>query len=98
MIAKMHREGARLIIAMCDSDILGKKFEDGNRVLDLSSAFYKGTEVTKEKIRPFLKKAYVINAAGKQSIALLVEEGIIKKDSIRRIDDVPHVQTVNMSL
>jgi len=33
------------IVAVCDSDILGKKFKEGKLVLKLDESFYKGEEV-----------------------------------------------------
>ena len=32
-----------------DEDLIGKKFEEGNRILDLKSNFYVGEKKTKEE-------------------------------------------------
>ena len=45
MIVKIHNNEGRLILAICDKDILGKKFVEEKKQLDLSSGFYKGEQM-----------------------------------------------------
>jgi hypothetical protein len=98
MIAKIHNNQGKMIIALCDSDILGKKFEEKEFILDLSSAFFKGKEATKEQLIPYLTKAYVINAAGKDSVGFLIENNMANKKDIKFVEKIPHVQSVNMAI
>jgi hypothetical protein len=43
MILKEHKShDGKCVIALCDDDILGKKFEENGLQLDLTSSFYKG--------------------------------------------------------
>jgi len=43
MIVKSHSTGdGRKVIAICDDSLLGKKFEEGDKQLDLTSEFYQG--------------------------------------------------------
>ena len=44
-VTKHTTPDKRLVLALCDKDILGKKFEDSKRVLDLSSNFFKLAEL-----------------------------------------------------
>ena len=47
MIVKIHKmPDGRSVIAVCDSNLLGKKFEEKNLQLDLTADFYKGSEKT----------------------------------------------------
>lgn len=93
MYVKIH-EAYRLIVAICDSDILGKKFEDGNMQLDVGERFYKGEEMEKEEIISLLKKyaredaTFII--AGKESIKAAIESGIIDKNAVKKIAGIPH--------
>ena len=50
-IIKSYRE----IVAVCDSSILGKRFERGNFQLDIKESFYKGEEVSEEKAMEIMK-------------------------------------------
>lgn len=93
MYIKIH-EAYRLIVALCDSDILGKKFEEGNMQLDISERFYKGEELKKEEIVELIKRyarddaTFII--AGKESISAAMEAGIISKDAPKKIAGIPH--------
>lgn len=84
----------RLILAVCDKDILGKKFEDSKRVLDLSSSFFKGEEKPKAEVIMLMKKAYTLNIVGEESVELAIECGIIDKTQIIHVKNVPHAQAV----
>ena len=98
MLAKIHKNEGKMILALCDSDISGKKFEDGNLVLDLTSGFYNGKEVAKEKLKPYLKNAFAINAVGKEAVQFLIDKKIIDKKNVKTVKNIPHAQTVKMSI
>ncbi len=93
MLAKIHKtpEG-KIILAVCDSDLIGKTFEENNLRLDLSSNFYKGEETSKEKILELFKIAHMVNLVGKQSVELGKKAGIVEK--IITIKGIPHAQAV----
>jgi len=42
MIVKVHEKESKILIAAADSDLIGGKFSDGEKQLDLTSDFYKG--------------------------------------------------------
>ncbi|MBW3014901.1 DUF424 family protein [Candidatus Woesearchaeota archaeon] len=95
MIVKKHvtHEG-KVIIAICDSDLLGKKFEQDDLQLDLTSDFYNGEEKTESEIKEIIKEAYLLNIIGKKSIQFFLNLGIIDKDHIIKISGVPHAQAM----
>ncbi|PIN87263.1 hypothetical protein COV19_00655 [Candidatus Woesearchaeota archaeon CG10_big_fil_rev_8_21_14_0_10_44_13] len=97
MIVKTHKtHDGRRVIAVCDSEILGKKFEDKGMQLDLSCSFYKGDEKTDEELLEELKRPGSVNIVGEKSIKFFVERGLIDKNSVIRIKNVPHAQCVLM--
>ena len=55
-IVKLHKspEG-KTILAVCDAEIAGKYFEEGDLQLDLSSNFYKGEEMAEPRIKELFK-------------------------------------------
>ena len=67
MIIKIHIKDKKIIAAICDKDLLGKVFEDGKKILDLSSDFYRGDEKDISYIKIALLKAYIINAVGEKN-------------------------------
>ncbi len=94
MIVKSHSAEGKKIVAICDSDLLGKKFEEGNKQLDLTSDFYKGKETGPEEVKKIILSAYIVNVVGEESIAFCIKLGIIDKGGILKIDGIPHAQAV----
>lgn len=96
MIVKIHKgPDGNKVIAMCDSDILGKKLEQGNLQLDLTSSFYQGEEMSEDKLLEEIKKCPChLNVAGVKSIEFLSEHGLVDKKKVLRIDGVPHEQII----
>jgi hypothetical protein len=95
MIVKIHKTSdRRIILAVCDSNLIGKKFEEKGLQLDLCSDFYKGEEKTEQEICDLFKQAYIVNLVGKESISLALKEEIIEKENIIKIKNVPHAEAV----
>ena len=87
------QEAYRTIVALCDSDLLGKKFVEGIRQIEVNPNFFKGEEKNKEEVleilKDFEKEDATFNIVGKESIECAVEAGIITKEGIISIDSVP---------
>ena len=94
MIVKRHVAKEGVLLAVCDPDILGKKFETDKLQLDLTSSFYQGEEMNEDELKELLKTAYIVNAVGEKSISFLKTEGLVDDEKILRIQDIPHVQVM----
>lgn len=95
MIVKVHKntEG-QFLLAICDNNLIGKKFEEGNLQLDLSSDFYKGEEKSEEEIMSLIKGAYMLNVVGEESIEFALKNDLIEKEHIIKIKNIPHAESV----
>jgi len=93
MIVKKHFDKNGLLIAVCDSDLLGKKFEEGKLQLDLTSDFYKGQEMDELRVQELMKSARVGNIVGKKSTTLAKKLGLIEKT--KTIADIPYALFVS---
>jgi len=96
MFMKKYDTDGQVVVAVCDGDILGKKFKDGKLVLKLDESFYKGEEVSESEVKEALMCATIANVAGKRSIACAVECGCIDPDTVIFIDGIPHAQMVQI--
>ena len=94
MIVKVHKRNGKVLVAVCDTDLIGKKFEEGELQLDLTSDFYAGKELDEKATGDLIRNAYIINLVGKNAIKLGMDEGIIEKDHIKNIAGIPHAQAV----
>ena len=93
MFIKIHKS-YRIVVALCDSDLLGERFEQGFRQLDVRESFYKGEEKSKEEIIKILKfqkgEDATFNIVGPKSVEAAKEAGIIDEDSISETDGIPY--------
>ena len=88
-IIKSYRD----IVAICDSELLGKKFEENEFQLDIKENFYKGEEVSEEQLREIIsnmsQEDATFNIVGEKSISLALEKEIIKEEGIKKIQNIP---------
>ena len=83
----------RNIVAICDSELLGKKFEENKFQLNIKESFYKGEEKDKEEvleiIKDMSKEDATFNIVGKEAVNTALEAGIITKQGIKEIQGIP---------
>lgn len=87
---KIHRSGESTIIALCDKELVGKKFEDKKLQLNITERFYKGEALPEDQIIEILREAANINIVGKKSIEAALKAGVIEKENIIKIKGIPH--------
>lgn len=94
---KIHKS-LRICVAICDSNLIGKKFEEGKKQLDIRETFYKGEELNKEDlinlIKNQMKEDATFNIVGEQSIQVALESGLINKEAIGKIKNIPFALTL----
>lgn len=93
---KVHRSEGEFLVAACDSDILGKTFEEGRLVLDVRKEFYGSDLVGWETLRDLLDEATIANLVGEEVISKAIEGGFIEAENVLRVKGVPHAQMVRM--
>ena len=90
---KIHKNRfGREVLAVCDEDILGKTFEDGEICFEVKKDFYNGDKVTEEEAENFLIVSQNFNLIGKKIIALALRIKLIDKENIIKIKGVPYAQ------
>jgi len=93
MLIKIHKT-YREVIAVCDDNLVGKKFEEGNKVLDVRESFFKGKEIQEKELvelmTDFAKADATFNIVGKQSVETALKAGIISQDGVKKIKGIPY--------
>ena len=88
-IIKSYRD----IVVICDSDLIGKRFEGGKFQLDIKESFYKGEKKTKQEIISIMqnmsREDSTFNIVGEESVNCALKAGIISKESIKKIKGIP---------
>jgi hypothetical protein len=92
MLVKIH-DAYRMIVAVCDSDLYGKKFEEENKQIDLSGEFFKGEENSVEDVEEIMidamKDDAMFNLVGRESCNVAIRLGIIEEENILYVQGVP---------
>ena len=88
----------RIVVALCDSNLVGKKFEEGKRQLHLRENFYKEKEVTKEEAIKIIKQEILndatFNIVGENAVSAAISSGLIEKSSTDSIGGIPFALTL----
>lgn len=98
ILAKSHSRNFhgmnRTIVALCDSELLGRIFKEGEVTLDLQSYkdFYDGSRVSQEEAVMLLKNAENANVVGEKSVEAAREAFGFAKERIKTVKGVPHLQ------
>lgn len=99
LIAKLHKmPNGTKVLAVCDKELLGKRFEEKSLQLDLTTRFYQGTEINENDILILFKSANIINLVGEESVNVGIRAGLVmaNKKSVLTIKKIPHAQVVRM--
>jgi len=94
MIVKIHK-ATRYVVAVCDEDLVGKKFfdEDNVRQIDMTSQFFKGElkneDETIELMADMKKEDAIFNIVGEKSTAVALKAKIISEEGITKIAGIP---------
>jgi hypothetical protein len=88
-VIKSYRD----VVAVCDKELIGKKFEEGIFQLDVKENFFKGKESSKEEVSEIMRDMKLedstFNIIGEKSVQTALEAGIITKDGVRKIANIP---------
>jgi len=93
---KVRRVQKEVVVAVCDENLLGKKFEEGKLRLHVKEDFYGGQLVSIKEGVDAIKEATIANIVGENIIRKLIEEGIIIEEAVIKIAGIPHVQIIKM--
>ncbi|WP_336360524.1 DUF424 domain-containing protein [Haladaptatus sp. ZSTT2] len=96
MIVNERETPEGLLVSVCDSEILGKTFSEGDVTISVSESFYDGEEMTEEAVIASLRRATVANIVGTRSIALAVEHGFVDESTVLTIGDTRHAQVLRL--
>lgn len=92
MHVKIHKS-YRNVVAICDSDLIGKYFSEGKRQLDLREGFYKGEEVSLADLINLIEKQALedatFNIVGEKAVRIAKKAGIIKEANIAKVQNIP---------
>ncbi|TMT85250.1 DUF424 family protein [Haloterrigena sp. H1] len=96
MIVNERQTQEGLLVAVCDEDVLGETFEEGELSLTVTEEFYGGDAVEESTVIESLAQADVANIVGTRAVELAVEEGFIDEANVLEVDTTLHAQLLRM--
>jgi uncharacterized protein len=83
----------RNVVAICDRELLGKRFEEGKFQLDVKENFFRGKEVSEEEaleiMRDMKLEDSTFNIIGERAVRTALRAEVITKDGVGEIADIP---------
>lgn len=81
------------MVAFCDSELIGKKFEEGKKQIELRENFFQEKKVSYEEaineMKRQAKEDATFNIVGEKSIKAALEIGLITQESVGYINNLP---------
>lgn len=82
------------MLAICDSEILGRKLEEEDICIEVSEEFYSDKECGEKEAVELIASSTIVNAVGRNIVNVMIDNRLADNSSVLYIRGVPHVQTV----
>lgn len=96
MNLKVYRQGREVLVAVCDSDLLGKTFAEGRLHVEVSKDFFGEEKTSPEELEAALKNATIANFVGCCAVEQAIRLGYVERENVLCIEGVFCAQMVRM--
>jgi hypothetical protein len=87
-----------LLVSVCDADVVGETFENGEVSLTVEEAFYDGeaaeSGVAEERVLESLAACSTANLVGTRTVGLALEHGLVDEANVLDLEGTRHAQLV----
>ena len=90
----LKKVGRNVLLAICDSELLGKTLRQGKIVFHVKDEFYNGGKVTVEEAVGMIENSTIVNMVGKNCVEKAIQKGYVHPEAVLEIEGVPHAQIV----
>ncbi len=80
-----------VLVNVCDEDLLGKVFREGDVVLRITKGFYGGELVDEERVVEIIRQGDIVSLVGRYIIRLVSERYGNLERFVKYVRDVPYV-------
>ena len=84
---KIHEHEGKLLLAVCDPNILGRERRKGDVVISVPQYFYQGREASLEEVIDLIREADMVVVTGRRIIEELIKAGIVDEESVLKLDE-----------
>ncbi len=89
-LLKIHEPNNNCTVALCDKELLGKKFSEDDLTLDIDPDFFGGKPAAIKEIKDTIETAQSANIIGNEIISKLLQHRIIPSSGIKTIDKIKY--------
>lgn len=95
---KAYQEGADVLLAACDAELLDRTFRDKERGIKIhvSKEFYHGDVVGVKRLEELMRCATILNLIGKRTVSIAKALSLVDERGVIVIGTVPHAQVVRL--
>lgn len=93
---KSHRSGKEVLIAVCDCDLMGKKFVEGHLHVEILPDFFGEEKATAQDVEQALAASTMANLVGDIAVGHAIRLGYVDRENVLIINGVPCAQMVLM--
>ena len=92
----LKKVGRNVLLAICDSELLGRTLRQGKIVFHVKNEFYNGGKLALEEAVRMIENSTIVNMVGKDCVGKAIEKGYVHPDAVLDIEGVPHAQIVKL--
>lgn len=96
MILTERQTDRGLLVTVCDPDVLGETFDNGDVEFAVNESFYGGDEADETAVRESLARANVANLVGVEIVELAMEEGYVDEVNVLDLEETLHAQFMRL--
>jgi hypothetical protein len=85
-----------LLVSVCDADVLGETFENGEVSLTVEEEFYDGEAADEGAVVESLVRCSVANLVGTEAVGLALEHDIVAEENVLDLGETRHAQLLWM--
>ena len=93
---KIYRVSGEILVAVCDEEIVGREYKEGDLRIKISEEFYGKEKYEEEDVKRALRQATIANISGERAVKLAISIGIVDESRILKIGECWHAQMVVM--
>lgn len=96
MYLRAHEQGKEKLIAVCDCEILGNKYSEGQLRIDVSPDFFGSEKASRAEVEAALASATMANFVGQRAVLYAISLGYVEEDNVLSIEGILCAQMVRM--
>lgn len=97
MLVRERETQEGLLVSVCDRELLGEEFSDGNVSLAVTEDFYDGDPTDEGGVVDSLARATVANIVGTRAVQVAIDAGFVEEGNVLEVESTRHAQMLRMA-